>query len=74
MHDYRQLACFRSSRKPGPKMVLEAVIAPHSPKLLAIVGVLNFEEILHTRSELNDPTSLAAWSKIEHGPEPPFDT
>jgi hypothetical protein len=29
----------------GPKLVLDAVIAPHSPQVLAIIGVSNFEDI-----------------------------
>src|ERR1700678_179666 len=51
----------------GPKLVLEAVIAPHSPQLVAILGVANFEDIR---------TAQAAMTMAQTGlgmGEPPFD-
>ena len=46
MHDFLK-ACLQSFPKSlaGPKLVLEAVIAPHTPQLLAVIGVTNFEDI-----------------------------
>ena len=43
MHDY--LKGWLPKTPAGPKLVLEAVIAPHSPQLLAIIGVANFEDL-----------------------------
>ncbi len=43
MHDY--LKAWLPKTPAGPKLVLEAVIAPHSPQLLAVIGVANFEDI-----------------------------
>ena len=40
MHDY--LKSWIPKAPAGPKLVLEAVIAPHTPQLLAIVGVEEF--------------------------------
>jgi hypothetical protein len=51
----------------GPKLVLEAVIAPHTPQLLAVVGVANFEDIRTAQATLT--ASLHALG----GGEPAFD-
>jgi hypothetical protein len=58
----------------GPKIVLEAVIAPHSPQIAFIAGFSSFEEIWTVLSKLNQPDVDAAWEKIERGPEPPYDS
>ncbi|HML18322.1 MAG TPA: NIPSNAP family protein [Bryobacteraceae bacterium] len=51
----------------GPKLVLEAVIAPHTPQLLAVIGVATFEE---TRTAL--ATLTAPLHSLGAG-EPAFD-
>jgi hypothetical protein len=58
----------------GPKIALEAVIAPHTPQIAFITGFSSFEEIWTVLSKLNQPDVAAAWEKIERGPEPPFDS
>ncbi len=50
----------------GPKIVLEAVIAPHTPQLAFIAGFSSFEEIWSALSKLDHPDPS--------GPEPPFET
>jgi hypothetical protein len=57
----------------GPKMILEAVIAPHTPQIAFIAGFSSFEEIWATRAKLNDAETGAAWAKIERGNEAPFE-
>lgn len=76
MHDWFSNSVLPKLAKihSGPKIVLEAVIAPHSPQIAFIAGFSSFEEIWTTLSKLNEPDMAAAWSKIEHGPEPPFET
>lgn len=51
----------------GPKLVLEAVIAPHTPQLLAVIGVAAFEDIRTTQATLT-----AALHTLGAG-EPAFD-
>jgi hypothetical protein len=58
----------------GPTIVLEAVIASHTPQLAFITGFSSFEEIWSVLSKLNDPDLAAAWNKIEHGSEPPYES
>jgi hypothetical protein len=43
MDDY--LKAWLPKAPAGPKLVLEAVIAPHTPQLLAIAGMANFEDL-----------------------------
>ncbi len=64
MHDW-----FSKSVLPkvsGPKIVLEAVIAPHTPQLAFVAGFSSFEEIWSVFSKLDHPDPA--------GPEPPFET
>ncbi len=76
MHDWFSNSVLPKMAKihPGPKIVLEAVIAPHTPQLAFIAGFSSFDEIWTVLSKLNEPDLSAAWSKIEHGPEPPYET
>jgi hypothetical protein len=50
MHDF--LKAWLPKTPAGPKLVLEAVIAPHSPQLLAVIGVANFEDIRAAQAAL----------------------
>jgi NIPSNAP len=76
IHDWIQntLLAKMSKIHPGPKIVLESVIAPHNPQILFIVGFSAFEEIWTTLSGLSGPDVMAAWDKIEHGSEPPYES
>lgn len=62
MHDYLKawLASLPKSLA-GPKLVLDAVIAPHTPQLLAILGLANFEDIRAAQATVTKSlTALAA--------------
>ncbi len=61
MHDY--LKSWIPKAPAGPKLILEAVIAPHTPQLLAIAGVNNFEDIRWTQASI--ALSLDALGKTE---------
>jgi len=65
MHDV--LKGWLSKTPAGPKLVLEAVIAPHSPQLVAILGVANFEDIRTAHTAMT-----MAKTGLGMG-EPPFD-
>ena len=65
MHDV--LKGWLSKTPAGPKLVLEAVIAPHSPQLVAILGVANFEDIRTAHTAMT-----MAQTGLGMG-EPPFD-
>ncbi len=57
----------------GPFIVLEAVIAPHTPEVVMIAGFQNFDDIRTVQAKLDsDPELQAAAAKIESGPEPLF--
>lgn len=56
-----------SKTHPGPKLVLEAVIAPHTPRLAVIVGVGNFEDVRTAQTTLTDALHTLG------GDEPAFD-
>lgn len=59
---------------PGPKIILESVIAPHNPEIVMITPFASFNEIWTVFSELNAADVRQAWDKIERGPEPPFES
>ena len=61
MHDY--LKSWLPKAPAGPKLILEAVIAPHTPQLLAIVGVNNFEDLRTAQATIT--ASLTALGKTE---------
>lgn len=61
------------SRLTGPVIVLDAVIAPHTPEIVMITGVQNFEDIRSINAKLDADSDLqAAFRKAEAGPEPLF--
>jgi hypothetical protein len=60
---------------PGPVIVLEAQIAPHTPQIMLIIGFSSFEEIGSVRSKVMDDESIvAADRKLNEGVQPPFET
>lgn len=59
---------------PGPKIILESVIAPHNPQIVMITPFASFDQIWTTLSALNGADTWQAWAKIEHGDEPPFES
>lgn len=58
----------------GPKLVLEALVAPHMPQVAAITGYASVEEWLAVRKKKAASEAighaLEAW---EDGPEPPYE-
>ena len=69
MHDWLGHSWLPSLSKThaGPKLALEAVIAPHTPQLLVVLGVASLEEARAAQA------SLVFQHPLEGG-EPPFDT
>lgn len=60
--------------KAAPPLVLEAVIGPHTPEVLAVVGVSDFAELSDRHAKMTaDPAVVKAQAKWESGTEPPFD-
>ena len=69
MHDYLKAWLPTVSKSvAGPKLVLEALIAPHTPQLLAMIGVANFEDLRTAQATVT--SSLTALGTGE----PLFDT
>jgi hypothetical protein len=59
---------------PGPKIVMEAVVAPHSPQVAVILGFRSIEEFWSVRAKLNADKELDKASEAwQAGPEPPFE-
>jgi hypothetical protein len=57
----------------GPAIVLEAVIAPHSPRYAVIAGFKSMEELWSVRAKLNaDKEWLKGVEAWQSGPEPAF--
>ncbi len=58
----------------GPKLVMEAVLAPHSPQVAVILGFRSIEEFWSVRGRLNADRELEKASEAwQAGPEPPFE-
>ena len=74
LHDYlsKSLLPVLQERLKGPKIVMQALVAPHMPQVATIFGVQSVEEYFGLHRELlADPKfskSIAAWEKA---PEPP---
>src|SRR6266700_3076194 len=49
---------------PGPQIALEAVIGPHTPRLLVVLGFSSFEDIWSTREKLGADKEL----RVYHSP------
>jgi hypothetical protein len=60
--------------KAAPPMVLEAVIGPHTPEMLLVLGCSTMTELSDMLTALTaDPAVAKALTKLESGPEPPYD-
>jgi NIPSNAP len=56
-------------------LVMEAVIGPHTPEVLSVVGFSSMAEMGEMRAKLGaDPAVAKALAKMETGPEPPYDS
>ncbi|MCX6619480.1 MAG: NIPSNAP family protein [Acidobacteria bacterium] len=59
----------------GPKLFLEAVVAPHMPQVAAILGYESLDQILEVQGKvMQDPELAKAWREWELGPEQPFES
>ena len=59
----------------GPKLFLEAVVAPHMPQVAAILGYESFDQIMEVRSHaMRDPELAKAWRGWELASEQPFES
>jgi len=74
LHDYlgKSLLPVLEKKLPGPKIVMQALVAPHMPQLAAIYGVRSVEDYIGLHETLMADKEFAraldAWEK---GPEPP---
>jgi hypothetical protein len=59
----------------GPKIVLDALVAPHMPQMAVIVGFSSWEQIWSTHEKAGGDEALKkAFSQLDSGPEPPYET
>src|SRR5579862_699330 len=76
MHDYFSNIALPALGRvhQGPKIILEALVAPHMPQMAVIVGHQSLEEMWGTHHKLGADKELsAAFEKWESAPEPAFD-
>jgi hypothetical protein len=58
----------------GPKLCLEALVAPHMPQFAAIFGFNSLDQMWATHTKvLGDAEVLKGYAEFESGPEPPFE-
>src|SRR5581483_3828443 len=59
----------------GPKLFLEAIVAPHMPQILALYGFTSLEEFLSAHGKtFSNPDVAKGFAELESGPEPPAET
>ena len=59
----------------GPKIFLEAIVAPHMPQLLVVYGFSSLDELWSLNAKVMAEADLVkAFETAESGPEPPFET
>jgi hypothetical protein len=76
LHDYLSQAALPALGKihTGPKIVLEALVAPHMPQVVLILGFQSSNEFWSVRGGLNQDQELdKAFGAWQAGPEPPFE-
>lgn len=76
MHDFFSKSALPALERvhPGPKLFLEAMIAPHMPQMAIIMGYSSLEEIAQVQSRvMQDPELLKAWNEWELAAEQPFE-
>jgi len=61
--------------RAAPPLVLEAVIGPHTPEMLLVLGCTTMTGLMEMLNKLAaDPAVAKALTKLESGPEPPYDS
>jgi hypothetical protein len=76
IHDYLSRVALPALNKihSGPKIVLEALVAPHRPQVALIIGFQSMEEMWSLRARLKQDQDLQkAFEAWQSGPEPPFE-
>lgn len=76
IHDYLSKAAVPTLKKlhTGPKLVLEAMVAPHMPQVAVILGFQSIEDMWNVRTRLlADEDLQKAFDEWQNGPEPPFE-
>ena len=77
LHEFASGALLPALKKvhTGPKIYLEALVAPHMPQFAAIYGFESLDEIrnLHAKT-MDDAELMKQMDALESGPEPPFET
>jgi len=73
LHEYFGNSYLPAASKlhPGPRIYLEALIAPHMPQIMAIQGFHSFDEMFHVHGALDEDAGLKkAREALEAGLEP----
>lgn len=76
IHDFMSKAMLPALNRyhTGPKIYLEAIVAPHMPQFAAIYGFHSIEEIWSLHAKIAADAELQKRSdEFESGPEPPFE-
>jgi hypothetical protein len=76
-HDYISHAGLAALDKvhKGPKIILEAFIASHTPQVAVVLGFPSISEFWTMRARLNEDEDLAkAYEAWQSGSEPPFES
>jgi hypothetical protein len=77
LHDYfkGRLLPKMNSLSPGPKIFLEALVAPHMPHVMAIYGFESLDELWSVQTKAAaDGDLVKAIEMLESGPEPAFES
>jgi hypothetical protein len=76
IHDYLSKWALPALEKlhSGPKLVMEALVAPHLPQVAMLIGFESIEQMWELRDKLNGDEELhKAFEAWQEGPEPPFE-
>jgi hypothetical protein len=76
IHEFMSKAMLPALEKvhTGPKICLEALVAPHMPQFAAIYGFESLDQMWETHTKLfGDPELLKRYGEFESGPEAPFE-
>ena len=77
LHEYLQKSALPALGKihEGPKIVLEALVAEHTPQVVMVLGFQSNEEFWSVRGKLNQDKELEkAFDAWQAGPEAPFES
>ena len=77
LHQYLEKSALPALGKihQGPKIVLEALIAAHTPQVVLVLGFQSIEEFWAVRGKLNQDKELEkAFEAWQAGPEAPFES